>query len=97
MRDVETATRRRELVLLVSLALGELTPRHAGHAVRPSQYAVAVPQYGLARFRRTGHAPRQELVLILSHAVASNGLGLLLRRTGRPRTPSTLRRGPVVF
>ena len=44
------ATRRRELVLLVSLALGELTPRHAGHAVRPSQYAVAVPQYGVVSF-----------------------------------------------
>ena len=41
---------RREIVLLVSVALGETPPRHAGHAVRPSQYAVAVPQYGLGSF-----------------------------------------------
>ena len=44
------ASRTRELVLVVSVALGELPPRHAGHAVRPSQYAVAVAQYGVARF-----------------------------------------------
>ena len=41
---------RREIVLLVSVALGETPPRHAGHAVQPSQYAVTVPQYGVASF-----------------------------------------------
>ena len=52
----------------MSLALGELTPRHAGHAVRPSQYAVAVPQYGLARFRTS--APRRGLVLVVRLALS---------------------------
>ena len=32
------------------MALGETPPRHAGHAVQPSQYAVTVPQYGVASF-----------------------------------------------
>ena len=64
----------------------------AGHAVRPSQYAVDVPQYSVARFRRYGRAPRRELVLIVRQAVARNGVGLRLRRAGRPRTPSMRRR-----
>ena len=75
----------------------ETPPRHAGHAVRPSQYAVDVPQYSLARFRRDGRAPHRELVLILSHYVPTRAQQLLLRRAHRPSTPSTRRRGPVVF
>ncbi len=47
----------------------ETLRRRSGHAVRPSQYAVDVPQYSVARFRRYGRAPRRELVLILSHYV----------------------------
>ena len=94
---VETTERRHELVLVVRLALSETPPRHAGHAGRPSQYAVDVPQYSLARFRRNGRAPRRELVLILSQAVPTLAQQLLLRRAGRPRAPSTRRRGPVLF
>ena len=89
--------RHHELVLVVGVAYSELPPRHAGHAFQPSQCAIDVPQYGVARFFQTGRAPHRELVLILSHAVASNGLGPLLRRARRPSTPSTRRRGPVVF
>ena len=79
------------------LGLGELPPRRAGHAVRPSQYAIDVPQYSMARFRRCGRGPRRELVLLVSHYVPTRCQELLLRRAGRPRTPSTRRRGPVVF
>ena len=75
----------------------ETLRRRAGQAVRPSEYAVDVQQYSVARFRRNGRAQRRELVLILSRAVTSRGLGLLLRRAGRPRAPSTRRRGPVLF
>ena len=64
----------------MSLALGELTPRHAGHAVRPLQYAADVQQYSVARFRRYGRAPRRELVLILSQARSTSGEELQLRR-----------------
>ena len=93
----ETAKLHHELVLVVSLAFSETPPRHAGHAVRPSQYAIAVPQYSVARFRRDGRAPRRELVLILSHAMPTLAQQLLLGRARRPRRPSTRRRGPVVF
>ena len=55
---VETAKRHHELVLVVRLALSETPPRHAGHAVRPWQCTVDVPQYSMARFRRYGRAPR---------------------------------------
>ena len=92
-----TSAPRPGLVLVVRLALSETPPRHAGHAVRPSQYAIDVPQYSMARFRRYGRGPRRELVLILSQAVPTLAQQLLLRRAGRPRAPSTRRRGPVVF
>ena len=65
--------------------------------MRPSQYAVAVPQYSVARFRRYGRGPRRELVLILSQAVPTLAQQLLLKRARRNSTPSTRRRGPVVF
>ena len=56
-----------------------------------------MPQPGVARFRRTGRAPRRELVLIVGHAMSTSGEELQLRRARRPDTPSTRRRGPVVF
>ena len=77
---VETTERHHELVLVVGVAFSETPPRCACHAVRPSQYAVAVPQYGAARFRRNGRAPRRELVLILSQARSTSGEELQLRR-----------------
>ena len=42
-------------------------------------------------------APRRELVLILSQAVPTLAQQLLLKRARRNSTPSTRRRGPVVF
>ena len=94
--------RHHELVLVVGVAYSELPPRHAGHAFQPSQCAVDVPQYGLARFRTSDSSRRdgvENSYLLSAWLIASCRRGTQATRSSPRSAPSTCRSTawPVFF